>query len=341
MWYYQNMGSYKGVNKRVEMGSATEHRNVLSSIKHHPEWKQRFHEYPKIRALRDDDPLNILDGRVVIEEKIHGLNLRLLVLKDGFVLGSRRKSWTWEQIPVGHPLRNCLEIVANSEVLEGLRQKLPVGTIIYGELFGGRHSKRMGYEGIPEQVRFFNILYTDDSWGYTNSLQKLLPEELVVPVLDTLDQPSIHELEPYMLKSQLGDGDKEGIVVKRVDTHNRYDQQLWTKIVRADFNEDKRHRKRLGPKELKQQNLADTLCKDLVNFARIDKAASRVEEKGKLSSTPQDLPLILKALKQDLRAEAGNEINNFKKQGMKEKVFWKTVKTITNEYYRDWLLKNS
>lgn len=54
--------------------------------------EQNFRTYPKIKPLGYDENKGILEGHIVVEEKIDGGNFRFMVMGDRIIFGSRTQS---------------------------------------------------------------------------------------------------------------------------------------------------------------------------------------------------------------------------------------------------------
>lgn len=322
------MGAGTGKLRRVRTDSSkVESVNQIQDIKDFPEYAENFKKYPKIVALEKIP--DVLQGTVEVTEKLHGANLRLLVVPEGFVVGSRRLNLTPDQ--GSKQFHGALEYIEKSFWLAKLRKDHPNGTVFYGEAHGQGFSRGMGYAANDLDLRLFNVRKITGEWGSAHLLD--LDEEHIVPLLALKESITLDEIQELMPGSQLA-GEKEGVALKNYDRLDEWGHPLWAKIVRSDFQEDLGTRKMVSPEELKARGLAQVLAEDLVTGARCVKILECANEDGKLQGQMQDMGPLMAALKTDLTEESQSDITNSVEQGMDEKFFWKLTSKHLAAWYR-------
>jgi ATP-dependent RNA circularization protein (DNA/RNA ligase family) len=201
----------------------------------------RFPHTPHIAWLasgkpRDDKVLSLaevgelLDGEVVVEEKIDGANLGFSVSADGHVQGQNRGQYL--KSPYHGQFAKLAPWLSTHEdrLFDALGNKL----MAFGEWCAARHS--LGYKGLPDWWLLFDVYdrvdgrfwstVRRDAWAQTNGF-------LTVPCLHrgpvTLPQLSEDFLDrPSCFRSS----SLEGVVIRKEDV-------FWlrkrAKLVRADF----------------------------------------------------------------------------------------------------------
>lgn len=150
---------------------------------------------------------------VVITEKIHGANLRILRDDDGIHVGSRT-GWKREYIASGKPEKLWWPAVRSS----GLDlEALPKGVVLYGEVFGQVQDLKYGIDA-GARIQFFDVLEreTNRFLDYDEAAEVIQRAGgAIVPTL--YRGPWSIELEALAEgKSTMADHVREGIVIRPI-----------------------------------------------------------------------------------------------------------------------------
>lgn len=200
----------------------------------------KFHHVEKLGHSECD---GILDGHVIVQEKLDGANLTVADMggEHGLVVCSRRNP-LYHSGETYNPFRGAVEWVLNSGVI-GMLAKYPTW-VLRGEWLVPHTIKDYSPDAFKQFYIFDVQIYERDR----EELHYVMPthwmpvcKEFQVPVA-----PLIREI-PTPLKeeivaladgpSMLGAQYREGIVVKNYNWTNKYGRKTWAKIVRSDFAE--------------------------------------------------------------------------------------------------------
>jgi len=192
-------------------------------------------KYQHIERLGHDDCQGLLNGEVIIQNKMDGANLTIAHDPDkGVLIASRNNT-----ICVGgHPasgFNGAIEYVLDHPHLQNWAKE---GFILRGE-WCVRHS--LTYR--PEVYRKFYLFDVQDTAQnyihydvYSKKAQEL--GVLFIPELARLTNPFISEIEPLSQgPDDWGAAQKEGIVVKNYSFVKKWHRTTWGKLVSADFRE--------------------------------------------------------------------------------------------------------
>ncbi|MEG2178905.1 MAG: hypothetical protein RRY15_08540, partial [Bacteroidales bacterium] len=119
-----------------------------------------------------------------------------------------------------------------------------------------------------------------------------------------------------------GNGEGEGIVIKRYDFYNKYGRQTWAKIVTAEFKD--RHRKEMGAPVTENKMLEEEIVEEFVTGSFVEKEYAKiVNEKGGWNT--KLIPMLLsKVLYELVNEEMWNIIKKFRNP----KIDFKTLNTF-------------
>ena len=234
---------FEPTTKGEQYVSEREHKIAESSTLYGG-WLTR---YQHVERLGNEEVSGLLDGEVIIQEKIDGSNLtvaydvenddviicsrgRCLYSKDSGVIDAFRGAVTYV---LEHPgilpmLRGVSEENYEQWILRGewlVKHTLLYDKEAYGKfyVFDVQSQLEYGAQYVP----------IDD---YQVKLQHYAVEFL--PELARLTNPTPEQIIPFSIgKSAYGPNDREGIVVKRYDFRNMYGRTTWGKMVTADFKQ--------------------------------------------------------------------------------------------------------
>lgn len=194
-------------------------------------------KYQHVERLGHDDVMGLLDGTVVVQEKLDGANFSVAKHPEkGLILASRNNV-----ISVGgHPstgFNGAIEYVLDHPGIAKVLEHHP-DWVLRGEWLT-RHT--INYEA-TKMKKFYVFDVQDRDGKYVPISQYAavmeLREILFIPALAEFTSPSLDQLtELTQGPGAYGAAQKEGIVVKRYDFVNKWGRTTWGKLVSADFRE--------------------------------------------------------------------------------------------------------
>lgn len=203
----------------------------------------RFPRTPHIAWLGDgaprDDKLlspaevdELLQGPVVVEEKLDGANLGVSVGPDGRLRAQNRGAWLTE--PMGGQFKRLPQWLAarQARLVDALGEDL----IVFGEWCAARHS--LDYQALPDWWLMFDVYdrRAGRFWSTRRRDKLALDAQLAVvaKLAEGYETPERLAERVTRGRSRYRDGALEGIVVRRED-------EDWLlgrgKLVRADFTQ--------------------------------------------------------------------------------------------------------
>ncbi len=256
-----------------------------------------INSYPKIYNLGHKAIAEILDGPVLVEEKVDGSQFSFGIV-DGELQCRSRK----QQIILDAPPNLFADGVAAVQNVEHL---LTPGWVYRGEYMQKPKHNAISYGRIPKNhIVIFDIC--DGLESYLDVTNKAAEAERlgfeVVPVffggrVETMEQL----IELLQTTSFLGEKKIEGVVLKRYDRFTIDGKAMMGKFVSEEFKER-------NSKEWKKSNpgMADVvqlLIAELKTEARWQKAVQHLRDDGVLVDEPKDIGGLMKAVGQDVREE--------------------------------------
>lgn len=243
-----------------------------------------FKKYGKVYRLGMQETEGVLEGDVIIQEKIDGGNFRFYFTNEGqIIFGSRNLNLSENEHELqGHNFKKVIDyILKQIESVEVNTQSLS-NFIFYGEACI-KHTINYDWDNMPLFLGF--DVYNTSSEKYCNLKES---EEFfsclnlqMVPVLDKTSV-SVDELNDDLVpiskyaSPSAKDQKAEGIVIKN------YDKQIFAKYVRDEFKE--RNAEAFGgqPKYNKEDdtNNSEFMFKYCTN-PRIEKVIMKLLDEGK------------------------------------------------------------
>lgn len=227
-----------------------------------------FRKFQKVRPLGALETEGILDGTIYIFEKLDGSNAQVRMGTDGVVCG-RRTGWIEE---TGGQFQGFYDWAKAHEPFKTLDPDL----ILYGEWL------------VKHTVQYRDMHYQKFYLFDVFSLSKnaYLPYEDVKAIAEQYEceylkpmyiGPFIdyEHLQGFVGQSEYAVNRGEGIVIKRYSFRNRFDQQVWAKVVCEKFRE-KFDAKRKAEKSIDKYD-GSAICQALITEARVRK----IREKGR------------------------------------------------------------
>lgn len=290
--------------------------------------------YPKVLTLGSAYTENALEGKVVVQEKYDGSQIRWGINQDGiFEVCSRRR-----KIPIEQPGQFKKGIEYLMEAYEEIKP-LPPLIMFFGEYLQKPKHNVLKYERIPKNhIVLFDAL-VDGNYVNREDLERWAEVWGIEAAVELFRGDATIDILRDLLKgnaSSLGKEDIEGVVIKN------YDQQivlggvvrpLFTKLVQSKYRE----RKQVADKKARGMGI-ERFILSFRNENRWQKALQYLKDEGKLANEPKDIGLLIKRIHKDIEEEETENIRNF----LLKKVI-KKIKAVSSsgvaEWYKDKLIE--
>jgi hypothetical protein len=280
--------------------------------------------YQKVLQLGDPHLDGILEGNIVVEEKLDGSQFRINITAKGEMLfGSKAVSYT-----DGTPAEKMFNkpIAISEEQFKELAKPSAFEYHIFAEYLSSKHHNTLIYAREPQNnIVIFDVkielpdmksswMNYEDKKAFAKKYGFEVPQLIYKGDGRKLTKDKINEL--LETTSMLGGQKVEGIVIKHYDKYYdilRFPQfaalaNSWMvgKYVREEFTELNKE----NWKQMKGSPL-EAIYESLKNPNRWNKAWQHLQEEGKLSHTLRDIPLLIAESQRDLQEE---EKENIKEQ---------------------------
>jgi hypothetical protein len=285
-----------------------------------------FKKYMHIERFGTDEVENIELGRCYVFPKLDGTNASTWLVNGEYRYlgaGSRNRLLTEDNDNAGF----CA-YVNKHDGLTGFHSNYR-NLRLYGEWLVP-HTLKTYREDVWRRFWIFDVLNdeTDQLMSY-EAYKPLLDEHGLdyIPPLGVITNGEyenfIHTLKQNNLFIKDGEGVGEGIVIKNYDFYNRFDRQVWAKIVATEFKEQ--HYREMGAPEKEGRLLEEVVAQEYVTSALVDKVYSKIAgEQGGWSS--KFIPRLLETTFYDLVRE---ELWDIVKKHKNPKINFKTLKALT------------
>lgn len=209
------------------------------------EWRKKLEEqgesvlidglskYQHVSRITNDEVDGLLDGEVIVQNKIDGANFNVAWTEErGHIIASRNSAKSLGGKPETG-FRGAVEYCLNHTGIMILSKQF----ILRGEWLV-RHSINYPKDSMHHFYVFDMQRYKDHSYVHPDEYIPLLTQYGIryIPILARLTNPSIEELTKLVEgPDEFGADQKEGIVVKRYDFVNKYKRVQWGKIIHPSF----------------------------------------------------------------------------------------------------------
>lgn len=252
------------------------------------------------RAIRD-----LFDGPVVVQEKIDGSQISLL-LTDDMELRMRSKGAV---LHVDAPDKMFAKGV---EVAKGIAHRLQPGWIYRGEYLRAPKHNTLAYDRCPHNhIMLFDVEKGEGTQDYLTPAE--LAEEAAriglesVPVLH-LGTSQPHEVKDFLERVSVLGGQKiEGVVVKNYAKFTDDKKVMMGKFVSEAFKEV--HRGEWRGSNPTQGDIVAQLIASYKTPARFAKAVQHLREAGRITDTPKDIGALINEVGADIERECAEEIS--------------------------------
>lgn len=200
-----------------------------------------FIKYPKIHQLGHKENEGILDGKLLVEEKIDGANFRFMLHEDKLLFGSRNTALGVETDVIGGNFKRAVDFVKATVDKNKIRElEIECGSkLIFCCENCVKHTIGYDWEKIPPVLGY-------DVWKIEQKQFTDVPEEFFrhinlpfVPVImyGEWGKDITEKIIKTIPKSQYRDGTAEGIIIKNYHQTDEYGNQLFGKVIAEEFKE--------------------------------------------------------------------------------------------------------
>jgi len=265
-----------------------------------------LHSYPNVYQLGHKLVSNVLDGYVLVQEKIDGSQISFGI--DN--LGDLRIRSKNKEIDIEHPddmFRLAVEWIVKN------RSNLQSGLTYSVEYLQKSKHNTLAYSRVPRN----NIILFDICDGLENYLPysrvKYEADFIgleVVPLIaeGVFTEADILELKDEWLsrESILGGTKVEGVVIKNYNVFTAEKKVAMAKLVRDDFREQ--NNTNWKSEHPTSQEVVQRLIDTYRTEARWRKAVQHLRDAGELQGEMRDIPALMKEVSSDVLKECKDEI---------------------------------
>lgn len=310
-----------------------------------------WHSYSSIYSFGHRAVSRLLDGEVIVEEKIDGSQFSFGVF-DEFppAIVDIVPRWGPSERVLKVRSKGCVMITdapekmfaRGVEHIKTIQHLLHPGWTYRGEYLAKPHHNALSYDRIPAgHVILFDI--ETDECNFLGPDKKREEAARVglecVPELFRGRIGTVEQFRSYLeTVSVLGGQKIEGVVVKPLD-YNLFGMDkkvLMAKFVSEAFKET--HAKTWGENNPKGKDIIGLIGDRLTTQARWTKAIQHMKEQGKLEDSPKDIGMLIREIPQDILKECEEEI----KQDLFDWAWPSIQRMVTRgmpQYYKDHLLR--
>jgi len=190
----------------------------------------QYKTYPKIHRLGKEETDNILDGIVIVQEKVDGANCSIFWLDDEIRCGTRTR-----MLPLDESFNGFQEFVKeNSKIESFLKQNEHL--ILFGEWLV-KHTITYPDEAYRKVYLFDIYNAIDDTWANQTEVASVA-ELLGVQYPNVFAQGELTEelIKEFVGKSHIAPAG-EGVVIKHEGFLNKFGDHVYAKLVHEKFKE--------------------------------------------------------------------------------------------------------
>jgi ATP-dependent RNA circularization protein (DNA/RNA ligase family) len=260
--------------------------------------------YPKVYNLGHPALDQLLDGEVVVQEKVDGSQFSFILSAEDGETYCRSK---------GAPLYEGTADKLFAAAVETARTAdLHIGWVYRGEVIAKPKHNTLTYGRVPAgNVILFDVEYEEGRFLSPPELRKEAERiglEAVPVLLEKFngtvpgDEVTLeHTRKLLELESCLGGALIEGVVIKNHGRWGKDGKFLAGKHVSEAFKET--HSKAWKASNPSKQDVVEHLIEELRQPARWAKAVQHLRERGELTGTPRDIGPLIKEVQTDISAE--------------------------------------
>lgn len=261
----------------------------------------KLHSYPKVHSLGHPAISELLDGDVVVQEKVDGSQISFGLFDDELHIRSKNA-----EIFGDNPNDMFAKAV---EVIHSLRDDLIRNLVYRGEYLRAVKHNALAYERHPNN----HIVLFDIERGPSDFLPyedvKVEAASLgleVIPLVFKGKAEGIDQFQEWMKGESFLGGSIEGLVIKNYARFGRDGKVLMGKHVSEDFKEtNAQNWKKQNPSK---NDVIQLLIAQYHNENRWEKAVQHLRDSGQLEHSPKDIGALIKEVQKDLLEECEEDI---------------------------------
>jgi len=265
-----------------------------------------LHSYPNVYQLGHKLVSNVLDGYVLVQEKIDGSQISFGI--DN--LGDLRIRSKNKEIDIEHP--NDMFRLAVEWIVKN-RSNLQAGWTYRGEYLQKSKHNTLAYSRVPiNHIILFDICDGVESY-LPYSEVKAEAERIGLEVVPLIAEGELTEANILARKDEwlsresiLGGTKVEGVVIKNYNVFTAEKKVAMAKIVRSEFKEQNSSNWKDEHPTL--QDIVQRLIETYRTEARWSKAIQHLRDSGELQGEMKDIPLLMKEVSADVLKECKDEI---------------------------------
>lgn len=264
-----------------------------------------YYSYPSIFNLGHKAVEGILDGEVIVQEKVDGSQFSVYKDETGLHCFSKRKELVLEA-----PEKIFVPAI---QAFQNVQNLLQPGWIYRGEAFYRPKHNSLAYDRVPlNNVVIFDICKGQEDYLSYEEL-RTEAERLgfeAIPLLKVGRIESFEEIKAMLETTSFLGGQKiEGVVIKDYSKWSPEKKVLMAKYVSEAFKEkQKTEWKKSNPSS---GDVIFNLIQMYKTEARWNKAIQHLRDDGALEESPRDIGKIMKEVKEDFEKECAEEVKDF------------------------------
>lgn len=261
----------------------------------------RISSYSKVYAIGHKAIEGLLDGEVLVEEKVDGSQFSMCRLEDGTLLC--RSRGTMQSVETPDQMFEKAIAVAKS-------LNLHPGWVYRGEYLRAPKHNTLAYARIPRNhIIIFDIETAPATFlSYPEKAKEA--ERIGLEVVPLMFEGRVESLEMLLgfldRESVLGGTAIEGVVVKRYDLFTPDGKVAMGKYVSERFKE--KHEKDWKKRNPSKRDLIEMLVETYRTEARWEKAVQHLRDRGELEGSPRDIGALIREIAVDVQEECAEEI---------------------------------
>jgi hypothetical protein len=259
-----------------------------------------FPHYNKVLTLGDPYIADLLNGPIVVEEKVDGAQFRFGKINGKLMCGSHRIDYGELHEPDAMFQPAWLYV---SSILE----RLPDNVMFYAEFLGRVRQNKLVYERTPKNglMLFDAYLFAENRWadleelgGFSYELDIDPPWVLYEGDGKAFDKAAADKL--LGLTSFLGKTVIEGIVIKNYGQPGGDRYHHGPSFACGKFVQPKLAEKKPASRPAKDDDILSQVVARFKTEARWEKAVQHLKEDGRLDGSMRDVKALLDEVEQDL-----------------------------------------
>lgn len=261
-----------------------------------------WHSYPKIFNLGHAQIRDLLDGHVIVEEKVDGSQFSFGIFNG--VLKCKSKN---QEIIIDAPEKMFNLAI---ESVKSIQHLLKDGYTYRAEYLKNPKHNALAYDRIPNKhLIIFDVSPSQEVY-LSREEKEIEATRLgleVVPVIFMGKVKDAHQIFSMIDRVSILGGQKiEGVVIKDYTKFGADKKVLLGKHVSEAFKEVHKHDwVKTNPSK---NDLLVVLCEEYRSKARWNKAIQHLKEAGKLENSPKDISSLIGEVQKDIADECEQEI---------------------------------